>query len=327
MIRFALLGLFIYMLLACSEPVVLKSTNQYQFSDALVLDGQLSGDGEQVMLLIEGPNLAIWRVYDKQTVISLNETQLPNNVRTIHFNERANLLLVAGDNIVQFWQSLTGELIGSLEAKGVDELARVSALSTSDDGEEIAIGFTDGSVSLFRHKSKEMKQFMPHSSNIVAMHFVKGNRMITGSHDGLVKAWDTQSGDNYYQREYSSRLSSLTISADQQQLFVADALKTQQLLSVSNGEIISELSYITRFKWFRHALFIPHSRYLVTSTPKAELSIWDAVSGKERLSWQIDVHSMGTTLLDMVVINDQLITLSSEGVIETWPLKSALTDL
>ncbi|NOU50060.1 WD40 repeat domain-containing protein [Pseudoalteromonas sp. JBTF-M23] len=327
MMRLGLLGLLFYMLLACSEPAVLKSTNQYQFSDALVLDGQLSGSGDQVMLLIEGPNLVIWRVYDNQTVISLNEAQLPKNVRVTHLNERANLLLVAGDNVVQFWHSLTGALIGSLQAKGVDELARVSALSTSDDGDEVAIGFTDGSVSLFKRKSKEMKQFMPHSSNIIAMHFVKGNRMVTGAHDGLVKAWDKQTGDNYYQRKYNTRLSSLTISADHQQLFVADALKTQEVLSVSNGETLSELNYITRFKWFRHALFIPRSTYLVTSTPKAELSIWDTSSGKERLSWQIEVHSMGTTLLDMVIINDQLITLSSEGVIETWPLMSALTDL
>ncbi|BBN83478.1 hypothetical protein PA25_34630 [Pseudoalteromonas sp. A25] len=325
--RTVLVGLLITFLMSCSEPILLEPTNQYQFSDVLVLDGQLSGDAEQVMLLLEGPNLAIWRVFDKQTVMSINETQLPSNVRTIHLNDLAKLVLVAGDNIVQFWHSLSGELIGTLNVAGVDELARVCALTTSDDGDEVAIGFTDGSVSLVKRKSKEMKQFMPHSSNIIAIHFVKNNRMITGAHDGVVKAWDRETGDNYYQRKFDSRLSSLALSEDHQQLFVADALKTQEVLSVNDGSTLSKLHYITRFKWFRQALFMPNSRYLVTSSPKAELTVWDVLSGQERMSWQIDTHSMGTTLLDMVVINDQFVTLSSEGVIETWPLISTLTDL
>ncbi|CAH9050389.1 hypothetical protein PSECIP111951_00182 [Pseudoalteromonas holothuriae] len=326
MIRVMLLGLFTCLLVACGEPAMFTSTEKHQFSDALVLDGQISADAKQVMLLIEGPNLAVWRTHDKQIVMTLNEEQLPAKVRAISLSERAKLLIVAGDNSVQLWHSLSGKLLGTIDLYAVDELARVSALTTRKDGSEIAVGFTDGSVALFDYENKKMKQFMPHSSNIMAIEFYQ-NKIITGSHDGSVKAWDAHTGTTQYQRQYTSRLSSLALSADKQQLFVADGLKTQQVLLAENGEVASELTYISRFKWFRQALFIPNSNYLVTSTPKSELNVWETSLGKEQVSWQIDSHSMGTTLLDMVIINNELITLSSEGVIEVWPLMSILTQL
>ncbi|WP_105169756.1 WD40 repeat domain-containing protein [Pseudoalteromonas sp. T1lg23B] len=328
MFRWLLVSLIVLILMGCSDPASTNPSARYQYSDALVLRGQLSHDAKQVLLVVEGPNLALWDTTRKRVLMSLSETQLPEQIRALVLHKPSKQLLVAGDDRVQFWNTPDGTLQGTLSVSGVDELARISQVAMSDNGSLVVIGFTDGSVSIADRKTEKMNQFMPHSSNVIAIHIIEDRLMIvTGSHDGVVNAWNLQTGQSYYQQEYTSRLSSVSVSKERDKIFVADSLKTQQVLAVDGGRVLNELEYITRFKWFRQSLFIPKTSLLITSTPKSELSIWDTSTGKEKLSWQIDTHSTGTTLLDMVIVDDTLLTLSSEGVVESWALNEMIADL
>ncbi|MCF6436619.1 WD40 repeat domain-containing protein [Pseudoalteromonas sp. MMG022] len=328
MVRWLLINVMIFLLLGCSDPTSTHPSSRHQYSDALVLSGQLSHDGKQLLLVVEGPNLALWDTTSKRVLMSLSETQLPDKIRALVLHKPSQQLLVADDELVQFWNIPEGTLQGTLRVSGVDELARISQLAMSDNGALVAIGFTDGSVSIADRNTEKMNQFMPHSSNVIAIHIIEDRlMMVTGSHDGVVNAWNMQTGQSYYQQEYASRLSSVSVSNERDKIFVSDSLRTQQVLAIDDGQVLNELAYITRFKWFRQALFIPKTPWLITSTPKSELSIWDTSSGKEKQSWQIDTHSSGTTLLDMVIVDDTLLTLSSEGVVESWRLSEMIADL
>ena len=43
--------------------------------------------------------------------------------------------------------------------------------------------------------------------------------------------------------------------------------------------------------------------------------------GKEVSSWNVEAHSMGTTVLDMVELdNSDVLTLNSVGIVEIWDI-------
>ncbi|MBQ4848310.1 hypothetical protein [Pseudoalteromonas sp. MMG005] len=307
-------------LLGCSDPFVAQAQKRYVLSEERVLDGKLSHDGEWAALVMEGPSVNIWDVRSKKVVFSLAKEALPTTIRTFLFNKQHRLIIVAGSNVLQLWDINTGNLEGTLNVSGFDELARITTLQLSLDARLVGIGMTDGSVTLFNRENKQARRIVPHTSNVTHIHFLPDNiGVLSAAHDGYVKAWAMDEGNTLYSVRYPSRISTLSVARTGNDMFVSDSLKTQQVLNVSNGKLSKQLDYMSRFKWFRHALFLSGSPYLLTSSPKSELTVWHMSSGKEVLSWHIEAESMGTTLFDMIELSSgRLVTLNSEAVVEHW---------
>lgn len=108
---------------------------------------------------------------------------------------------------------------------------------------------------------------------------------------------------------------------DAGEVFISDALKTQQLWNSVTGEVGGELTYLKRHEWFRHALFVTDSSQLITTSPKTQLTVWDLSTLESQDSWSVTGTGFGSTVEAMVLTSpDTLRTLSSDGIVEDWAL-------
>jgi WD40 repeat protein len=313
------------LLFGCAEPKLLTPSERFEFSDQLLLSGQLSEDGHWVLLLTESADLSLYDIRSASQVLSLDSTILPRTVRAVLLNKSQGIILVAGNNVVQIWEITRAKLREQFEISGFDELARVSALGISESGRTVAVGMTDGAVNIIHFSEKKAHRTVLHSSNIAYVNFINNDQsIVSASHDGYLKVTEVVTGNEIYSVSFPSRVSAVALNHDETRLFVSDSLKTQVIMDLENGEILTQFDYLSRFKWFRHALFITAAPYLLTSSAKSKLSLWHMDSGKEMSRWDIEAHSMGSTVLDMVELNNSnVMTLSSEGVIEVWNMNKA----
>lgn len=317
--RLLFVFLFFMFMTGCTDSFKIKAFKQQRLNESLVLAGRLSEDGQLAALVLQGPKINVQDLNTREALLSIEPARLPSTVRTVLMNKRHDLLLVAGEQHLQIWHVGLKSLIGTLEVKGHDTLARVSALSLSDSAKLIGVGMTDGSVVIFDRAQETSRRIIPHTSNVGHLHFFDDKHLLSGSHDGYVKLWTIESGKEIYALQYPSRVSTLTIDRHSNRFFVSDSLRTQQIIATESGKKLLELAYNARFRWFRKALFLSHSPYLLTTSPKSELSLWHTLENKEALNWHVSTDSMGTTVFDIVELSDgDLVTLNSDGVVEYW---------
>ena len=306
----------------CSEPTRIIPSERYVLSDRLLLGGQLSKDGSWALLLTEKADIYLLDIRSQSQILMLDAAMLPNSVRAVLMNKELGIILVAGSNTLQIWDIKHASLREQFEVSGFDELARVSALGLSDSGSLVAVGMTDGSLSLFNVDDKKAHRTVLHTSNIAYLNFINDDKtIVSASHDGYLRVWEALTGNELYSISFPSRVSTVALNHDNTRLFASDSLKTQLIIGAHDGDVLTQFDYLSRFKWFRHALFIKGAPYLLTSSAKSELSLWHMQLGKEVNSWNVEAHSMGTTVLDMVELdNSDVLTLNSEGIVEIWDI-------
>ncbi|WP_251139885.1 hypothetical protein [Alteromonas sp. ALT199] len=67
--------------------------------------------------------------------------------------------------------------------------------------------------------------------------------------------------------------------------------------------------------------------YLTTS-PTSVVTLWNANSGEEIASWEIKRYSSDTTILFITLNEDvDVVTLSSDGVLQSWDYRALVTPL
>ncbi|WP_138675155.1 WD40 repeat domain-containing protein [Pseudoalteromonas aurantia] len=314
--------LAILLFFGCSEPTRIMPSERYVLSDQLLLDGQLSKDGSWALLLSEKADIYLFDIRSQSQILTLDAAVLPSSVRAVLMDKELSIILVAGNNTLQIWDIKHASLRKQFEVNGFDELARVSALGLPSSGRLVAVGMTDGSVSLFNVDEKQAHRTVLHTSNIAYVNFINDDKtIVSASHDGYLRVWEALTGNELYSISFPSRVSTVALNHDNTRLFASDSLKTQLIIGAHDGEVLTQFDYLSRFKWFRHALFIKGAPYLLTSSAKSELSLWHMQSGKEVNSWNVEAHSMGTTVLDMVELdNSDVLTLNSEGIVEIWDI-------
>ncbi|KAF7764457.1 hypothetical protein PCIT_b0462 [Pseudoalteromonas citrea] len=310
------------LLFSCTEPKKIEPSERYVLSDRLLLDGKISKDGSWALLLTERSDVLLLDIRSENELLTLDSTVLPHSVREILLSKVHGIVLVAGNNTLQVWDIERAALLGQIGVNGFDDLARVSVLALSDSGNVVAIGMTDGSLNILNLAEEKVHQTVLHQSNIAYLNFIDDDTaVVSASHDGHLRVWELVTGSERYSISFPSRVSTVALNHDNTRLFASDSLKTQLIIGARGGEVLTQFDYLSRFKWFRHALFIKGAPYLLTSSAKSELSLWHMKSGKEMFSWNVETHSMGTTVLDMVELsNTKVLTLNSEGIVEMWDI-------
>lgn len=295
-----------------------------KLSGNLIFLAQFSDDSSHVALIDEKRQVKIWELNDFRAVFSLSASQTPTNIRAFYYKKGANLLLIAGENYLDFWQTDSNKKLGQLKVFSNEPLARISSLAVSKHSGMIAVGMTDGTVFIYNRVSNTSIKHQIHSSVVKHIIFGRSDRYIlTAGLDGKVSKSSVTNLEKQFEKKYKNRISTLTYDAINSRFFVSDVLKNQEIYNFDSGEFISKLEYSARFRWFRESIFLKNMPYIYTTSPKTDIFMWHINTGDEVLKWSTKALSLGSTTLDIQIDDSQVFTITSEGVFQKWLLSES----
>lgn len=321
LLTFLLLLPFIF---SCqSEEASLLATKRWQINDNFIVDGKLSGNGEFTSLILSNNSLELWQNSSQQQISLWQQDQLLPNTLLLDVSDTAEFILSANDNAVQLWHAESKESLGMVDLSKHLEDAKITQIRFVTAPYRFIIGTNSGDVILADTQNNRYRVNRQHSSDVVKLELSKDNRtLFSGGYDGLVVKWDLTNFSPLAKKSLPFRIVSLAVG-DDSHIFISDALNDHIIWDSTNNTVIGKIDHWERFKWFRHALFDPQMRWLVTSTPKTDMYIWRLKDMTEIGSWGVESQGLGSSVLDMKLIgNNKLRTLSTNGVLQDWDLSA-----
>ncbi|KZN46151.1 WD40 repeat domain-containing protein [Pseudoalteromonas luteoviolacea] len=314
--------LLVLLLVGCDDEVKLSQGTISQLGDKGVLIGHFSQDGSKLVTIDSTNALTVWDSSSMEALFTVPQDKMPDLTREVVLSKDNNMLIVVGDNQLKFWSLATKKLVTKVNFSGVSGYAHITSVALSPSMDKIIVAMSDGTVNMAHLHTQVNNQFAPHTRPVMHVEWdAKGELFMTAAQDGKLALWRFGSPDPVFTKEFNHRVTSLAVRKDFSEFFVSDALDNQVIASLIDGADKSELKYMARFKVFRKALFIEKSGLLATSSSKSQLTIWDAKSGNELGTWQINTVNSGATIVDMYAPSkEKLVTLSSDGLLEEWAL-------
>jgi|TARA_R110002050_G_scaffold81028_2_gene173189 WD40 repeat protein len=307
----------------CDKMVVMKTPDHLQrLVNETLIDGVLSSDASIAVTLSRSRTLSIWQVATGKLLQQWSDDDFDETNYLVALSANKHYLATASKHQISIFNLNTGKLDIRWFAQGFNPDASISSLALSQTGSTILVGMNDGSITVIQRSSMTMSLFKQHSAavNHVELSNFEQQVLSTGI-DGDAHIWATYSGELISSFSRPQQITSVSFDEANRRLFIADALDNNVIIDTQTTQPISQLDYLERYRYFRQALFINHGKNLITATSKQSVIYWDADSGKELSHWDITAYNAGTTVFSMVLqTNGKLLTLSSDGALETWSL-------
>ncbi|WP_240778430.1 WD40 repeat domain-containing protein [Shewanella polaris] len=307
----------------CNQAVNIKKPDNIEpLVHETLIDGVLSNDASMAITLGRSRILSVWDVTTSQLLHQWSDDDFDETNYLLALSGNKQYLATAGKHKISIFNLETGKLDIRWPAQGFNPDASISSLFLSQTGSTILVGMNDGSITVIQRSSMTMSLFKQHSAavNHVELSNFEQQVLSTGL-DGDVHIWATYSGELINSFSRPQQISSVSYDEANRRLFIADALDNNVIIDTQTALPVSKLDYLERYRYFRQALFINHSKNLITATSKQSVIYWDTLTGKELSHWDITAYTAGTTVFSMVLKpNGKLLTLSSDGALETWSL-------
>ncbi|MFC3034741.1 WD40 repeat domain-containing protein [Pseudoalteromonas fenneropenaei] len=325
--RYCLL-LLMMLLQACQDPPNERADDAFALTDRIVVNAVFSHDGSLAATYDQDKTISLWDLSSRTRRWALDGQALGERVRAMVIANNNQHLLIAGEHKVSMWSVATGKLEQYFSVAGADELARVVSIAIAPNGLYVAVGFNDGSVNLLSFADQSQRLFKPHQSDVAHLRWNNDStQVMSAGYDGEVALWRFVDAQVLKTFTFPKRITSLAVSSDFQRFFASDALHEQVIYDLVGGEPITKLHYTERFRWFREALMIKDRAWLVTTSSKAHFTVWDSRTGAELGSWRIAANSAEATVLALGgASTGQVLSLSSDGIVERWDLNQLLSD-
>ncbi len=308
-------------IVACTpEPEPVSDIGRWQLSDKLILSAELSKQGQHTALLFPQGQIAVWDNDAKQKIIEWGAPDVLSDTTMMQLDESGRYLLSANRNVVQIWDSGSSASVGSLNLSAQLGDASITSLTFQRAPFAFVIGTSGGDILFANTRNNEYYLARQHDADVVKLKVSLEGHVYSAGNDGQVVRWDSQSKTPVQTLTVPHRVTSLEVGADSK-VFVSDALESQVIWQSQRNEIISELAYWERFQWFRVARFSPVHQWIITSSPKTELFIWQLANGKPVAQWRAEAQGFGSAVLDMRFTNPATLrTITSDGVLQDWDL-------
>ncbi|MBI3860733.1 MAG: hypothetical protein HY290_02435 [Planctomycetia bacterium] len=298
------------------EPLkqIPESTSEFEIGE--------QGPIPRVVLKLRGPTPAeVRRLRPNPT---LQFSTRPNAIGGFAFDHEGKLLVTAGwfdtDAALQEWSN--GTVRGDLriwDAKTSAEIARIEGefgglfgAAISPDGTALAtagrvLNSPDaGELRIWDLKTRELRGVLQgHTKWVLAVAYSpKGKYLVSGSFDKTARIWDAATGNELVSLPQSSTPNYLRFSRDGRTLLVGcrggtiklydgETWKERLSLEVKGARLFDvDLSSDGRYFAAAGAIYEADGQSIKSSTPGL-IRIWDATTGKELRSWNVEGHSSG----------------------------------
>jgi WD40 repeat protein len=313
--------IFNCLIIGCEKPVKLIASDHHQFTQNAVIDADISDDGKYSLLLEVSNRVSLW---DNTTYSLINVWEASEFVQQQYkavLSIDNQWISVSGKNFITLLsvKGTYGKL--SWKVNGFSGDAQISHVILNSNGNKVVIGLTEGSVIIADINNEIRSQFNLHEGPVTQLKFSDNEQqLVSASLDGQVNKWNILTGETTWQVKQPFRITSLAFDDLSQRLFISDALNNQRFFSLNKKIALSSLNYFERNRYFREAMFLDGSSKLLTSSSKYQISLWDVVSGNELSQGEIRSRNFGSTVLDFSLNeNNDILTLSSDGILELWP--------
>ncbi len=305
---------------ACSRDIPqLKALKSFQFLATSLLEADISDDAS-ILALLSVDTISVWSIETRELIQRWELETLKGHQYFVSLSKNKQFVASADKNKVTIFDLRTKEIKSTWNINGFSSLSKITSLKLNDDGKKIFIGLNEGTIVQIDLNNNTKSLFKMHSSNVSFLELAEnGKYVLSASVDGSVILFNTSTGNKLSSVQANTRITSLVLDYQSSQFFYSDALNKHQVIDLKNSTVISSLNYFERFKYFRKGIFINEGKKLFNSTPKNQLAIWDIKTGKQVQKGNIKSLSFGSTVLDVALKeNNDVLTISSDGIIETW---------
>lgn len=309
---------------SCQKEVPhISASNRWQLTEHVIVDGKLSDNGEFTSLLLSNNSLELWNNQVQKKVSVWQNEQLVPQTYLLEMSGSAEHLLSASDKVIQVWHTESKEALGMIDLSKHLGDAKITQIRFWTSPHLFFVGTSGGDVIFADTQNNTYFVNRHHTTDVSKLELSNDKlTLFSGGNDGLVVKWDLINYRPTITRSLPFRIVSLAVGNDNQ-LFISDALRDHILWNFEQNNLIGEITHWKRFKWFRQALLDPHQPRLITSSPKTDMFIWRLDSLEMLGSWEVEAQSFGSSLEDMMLINDNnLRTLTTDGVIQDWDLSA-----
>lgn len=312
----------------CSPPPSeLKPIQQHRFiDDGLVVSSDVSHDGSMSVIVTDALVISVWDNRTQISVATWDANLLGVTPLFVDISEDKKQLLVAGENQVVLLDVLQNNEVGRWPIRGIASAQKITAVSYFQTLNTFVLGMNDGAVIVADLNAGVFKKALPHTSTVT--HFALDETtqyLLSAGHDGRVNKLLREDLSVVATLTFDHRISALVVDERTNKAFISDTLDSQVIIDVYSFNQLSSLMYSQRWQWFKDAQFVKNGRFLITSSPKTGLFMWDASQGQQVGFWDAKVYTLGSQVVAMAINDDnQLVTLTSDAVLELWEYDSLL---
>ena len=251
-----------------SEPKV-----SLTHDDKLVLYGEFSANGREILSVDSGGTARVWNVETAQERTDLRRSE----ITLARLSSDGRRMATAGaDRVLRIWDTATGAPVG----QPVPHEYRMTAVAFSPDGRRVATA-NEGSVRIWDTESgSAVTPPMQHDDRVMHVVFsADGTRVLTASTDHTARVWNAASGQPVTDPlEHGGVVRYAEFSPNGQQVVTASEDRTARLWSLSPGSVDAE-------GWMRRAQLLAARRIdetgaVVTIDTAQFLDVWKEANHK-----------------------------------------------
>jgi WD40 repeat protein len=251
-----------------SEPKVSLTHN-----GELVLYGEFSADGREILSVESGGTARVWNVETAQERTELRRSEI--TLATLSPDGR-RMATAGSDNVLRIWDTATGALVGQPVRH---KYYRLRIVAFSPDGRWVVTA-DGGVVRIWDTESgNAVTPPLQHDEVLHAVFSADGTRVLTASADRTARVWNAASGQPVVDPlEHRGVVRYAAFSPDGQQVVTASEDHTARLWSLSPGSVDAE-------GWTRRAQLLAARRIdetgaAVTIDPAQFLDLWKDANHK-----------------------------------------------
>ncbi len=222
--------------------------------------------------------------------------------------------LVTGhkDGAARLWELSSGQAV---TLKGHRD--EIRAVSFAPNGELLATASADRTVKLWDSRTKEERATLKgHTGQIWAVAFAPDSQTLaSGDSENTVKVWQLAETLGFSARThdlYAENTFAL-FSPDSQKLAVAHGTKLE-LVAAATGQILA--TSVKTAPVFTSVVFTPDGKGFYTGSYEGNVSVWDAATGREQLSFK--AHTKAIEAIALSADGQTLATGSHDSSVKLW---------
>ena len=230
-----------------------------------------------------GQNIYLWSISSEHTLENLRPVYSTHGfIYSLWFNFNGSRLATGHETgIISYWNSLTGDLLWSMNAHNSRSVASVFL---SSDGMLMVSGGFDNLVRLCNAETgEEMGILRGHTYLVRSVQFNNiASKVASCSEDKTIRIWDVATCSQVMIMEgHTQRVTSIWFSPDSTRLVSASWDVSVIVWDVSTGEQLLVLSGHT--DWVNTVAYNSDGDRIVSGGYDESVRVWDAITGSEIL--------------------------------------------
>ena len=256
------------------ESLLLQSTASRINSVSFSPDGRF---------LVSGGDESVINIWDIRSGLALHTIKDPAyGVTGVAFNPDGLTVATGAGNALRLWDVASGR-----EIRSFDNLATVTSVRFSPDGQRLVAGTYSGAIKLWTVATgTELQTLTGHGSEVRSVAFSPDGTLIaSGSTDRTIRLWDAANGSSLRTLSgHSTAVFSVAFVRDGKTLLAGSIDNTVKLWDLATGELRNLTGHSAEIL---SLAFSPDGRILASGSADRSIKLWDVGSGSklQDLEW------------------------------------------